>query len=417
MQNYNFFSLYENILIWLDKNILAQHVLVQAAIIGGVIGLSYIFSRKLVQFRCHDSSGSDSKSVFFSGKDITYIMLFLFGWIAVCFAKEIKLQYHLIEIFASIAGASGIAHFIAYTVKSYVLRHMLIPIVWFLAILRILGLHDFVFHALSQASFTLGSLKVSLLSIGEGIVTLLLMVWVAKMCSAFLEKRIMLAGQLTSAQKIIFCKIMKGGLIVIALTIAMHVMGIDFAALTFFSGAFGIGLGFGLQKPISNLVSGIILALDNSIKPGDVMVVGGKRGWINSIGVRHVSIVTDDGVEHLIPNEILMTSQVENWSYSNSNVRIHVSVSIAHTADLHKACSLLMEVVKAHPRILHDPEPSCVLSGFENAGLNLDLRAWINDPIKGITKLQSDILFAAWEKFKQHGIEISLPQLDVYMKQ
>lgn len=416
MQNFNFFFLYDNILIWLDKNILAQHALVQAAIILGVIGLSYIVSRKLVQFRRRDD-GNESKPVFFSGKDITYITLFLFGWIAVCLAKEIKIEYRLIEIFASIAAASGIAHFIAYTVKSYALRHVMVPIVWFMTILRIVGLHDFVLHALAQVSFTLGSLKISLLSLGEGIITLLLMAWVAKMCSAFLEKQIMLAKQMTSAQKIIFCKIMKGVLIVIAVTIALHVMGINFAALTFFSGALGVGLGFGLQKPISNLVSGIILALDNSIKPGDVMVVGGKRGWINSIGIRHVSIVTDDGIEHLIPNEILMTSQVENWSYSNSNVRIHVSVSIAHTADLHKACTLLIEVAKAHPRILQDPAPSCTLSGFENAGLNLDLRIWINDPIKGISKLQSDILFAAWEKFKQHGIEISLPQLDVYMKQ
>ncbi len=117
-------------------------------------------------------------------------------------------------------------------------------------------------------------------------------------------------------------------ILVAAFFIGIDLIGIDLTALAVFSGAFGLAVGFGLQKTFGNLIAGIILLMDRSIKPGDVIVVGESFGHVTKIGVRAVSIVTRDGKEHLIPNENLMTQEVENWSYSSRDVRLHIPVSV-----------------------------------------------------------------------------------------
>ena len=160
----------------------------------------------------------------------------------------------------------------------------------------------------------------------------------------------------------------------------------------------------------------MILLLDRSVKPGDVIAVGGTYGWIDSLGARYVSVVTRDGIEHLIPNEELIANRVENWSYSNNLVRLKTPIGIAYDADVHQAMMLCLDAARATARVLAEPAPVCLLSGFGDSSVDLELRFWIRDPTAGTANVKSDVLLNVWERFHDHGIEIPLPQRDLHIK-
>ena len=163
-------------------------------------------------------------------------------------------------------------------------------------------------------------------------------------------------------------------------------------------------------------MSGFIILADKSIKPGDVIELGDKYGWINFLGSRYVSVITRDGTEHLIPNENLITGEVINWSYSQNLVRLHVPVGVAYGSDLEKAKELMLESAAVTRRVLKDPGPVCLLAGFGDSTVNLELRVWINDPQNGIGSVKSDLLWGIWQRFQEHGIELPFPQRDVHLK-
>ncbi|MDP2758138.1 MAG: mechanosensitive ion channel, partial [Desulfurivibrionaceae bacterium] len=185
---------------------------------------------------------------------------------------------------------------------------------------------------------------------------------------------------------------------------------------TVFTGAVGVGIGFGLQKIFSNLISGIILLLDKSIKPGDVITVGETYGWVNSLGARYTSLIAPDGKEFLIPNEDLITQQVENWSFSNSTVCLRIPVGIAYSSDVRKAMALCEEAARQTARIIQDPPPRCLLVAFGESSVDLELGAWISDPANGVKNVKSDVLLKIWETFQKEGMEIPFPQRDVHLK-
>ncbi|MCH7860103.1 MAG: mechanosensitive ion channel, partial [Proteobacteria bacterium] len=170
---------------------------------------------------------------------------------------------------------------------------------------------------------------------------------------------------------------------------------------------------FGLQKTFGNLIAGIILLMDRSIKPGDVIVVGDSFGWVNKIGVRAVSVVTRDGKEHLIPNEILMTQEVENWSYTDRNVRVRIPVTVAYDSDLKLAQALMLRAAKESPRALDDPPTNVRLSAFGESGVEHEILTWISDPESGVGNVKSDVLNRLWVMFHEHGIALALPQREV----
>ena len=186
--------------------------------------------------------------------------------------------------------------------------------------------------------------------------------------------------------------------------------------LTLLGGAIGVGIGFGLQKVVSNLVSGLILLLDRSIKPGDVIEIDGTYGWINSLRARYASVITRDGKEHLIPNEDLITSKVVNWSFSDKNVRVRVPIGISYEADPRQAVDLCLDAARSAPRVLNDPEPRCLVMGFGDNSVNLQLRFWIDDPSNGVGNIRSKVLLAVWDRFQEEGIEIPFPQRDVRVR-
>jgi small-conductance mechanosensitive channel len=206
-----------------------------------------------------------------------------------------------------------------------------------------------------------------------------------------------------------------------AILIGIDILGINLTALTVFSGAFGLAIGFGLQKTFGNLIAGIILLMDRSIKPGDVIAITDQAGsstfgQIRKIGIRAVSVVTRDEREYLIPNEQLMINQVENWSYSSKTVRIQVPIGVAYATDIDLAETLMLEAAKASPRVLNSPPPSVWLDALGESSVQFVVQCWITDPEEGIGNVRSDVLKRVWKLFRENGIEIPFPQRDLNLR-
>ncbi|HIJ90624.1 MAG: mechanosensitive ion channel [Desulfobulbaceae bacterium] len=289
-------------------------------------------------------------------------------------------------------------------------------IAWTLAALNIMGLLGPTIGLLDRLSLKFGTLRISLLTVFEGLLTLALLLWGARILARLLEKRIRENSSLSPSIQVLFVKLSKAALIAVAILAGLRLVGIDLTAFTIFTGAVGVGIGFGLQKIASNLISGIILLLDKSIKPGDVITVGTTYGWVNSLGARYTSLITQDGKEFLIPNEDLITQQVENWSFSNSTVRLRIPVGIAYHSDVRKAMAICETAARQTERIIKEPQPVCLLVGFGNSSVDLELRIWINDPVNGVRNVKSAVLLNIWDAFHEQGIDIPYPQRDIHIR-
>lgn len=279
-----------------------------------------------------------------------------------------------------------------------------------------MGWLDPVTEILDNAAVVAGSVRLSLLVLIKSLIAFGILFWSVRMISTALQRMFQRATGLSPSQRVLFHKFSNIGLYTLATILGLNIAGIDLTALTVFSGALGLGIGFGLQKVFSNLISGLILLLDKSVKPGDVITVGDTFGWVNNLGARCVSVLTRDGKEHLIPNENLVTQQVENWSYSNSHVRLHIPVGVSYNSDLKLVKSLLLQAVTEHPRVLEAPKPDCFLTGFGDSSVDHTLIIWIRDPEGGLMNIKSDIYYRIWDLFKENGVEIPFPQRDVHIK-
>ena len=261
-----------------------------------------------------------------------------------------------------------------------------------------------------------GQVRVSPLTVIKVAVSLWLSLWLANGLATLVERRLEQARTVAPVMRVLGAKLTRIALIAAAFLIALSAVGIDLTALAVFGGALGVGLGFGLQKIFSNLFSGVILLMDRSIKPGDVIAVGNSFGWINHLGARYTSVITRDGIEHLIPNEELITQRVENWSYSDDLIRLRIPIGIAYDSDPRTAIRLCIEAAEMVPRVQLKPEPRCQLLGFGDSSLNLELRIWINDPANGRANVISEVLLEVWDRFHEHGIEIPFPQRDLHLR-
>ncbi|HEV2080777.1 MAG TPA: mechanosensitive ion channel domain-containing protein [Allosphingosinicella sp.] len=272
-------------------------------------------------------------------------------------------------------------------------------------------------RVLDQVGFNVGDTRLSLLTLLHAAVALLVLFAAVRLIGRIVNHTVARTTSLDPTQKLLTQKLIGVALLVAAFFIAIDLIGIDLTALAVFSGAFGLAIGFGLQKTFGNLIAGIILLWDRSIKPGDVIAVGDSFGHVTKIGVRAVSIVTRDGKEHLIPNENLMTEEVENWSYSTTNVRMHIPVGVSYSCDLPLAQKLMIQAAREAKRVLKAPEPTVWLREFGDSSVDHDILVWIADPEAGVGNVQSDILNRLWVLFKENGIEIPFPQRDLHVKE
>ena len=272
-------------------------------------------------------------------------------------------------------------------------------------------------ETLDRVGFTAGETRVSLLTVFQVLVTLVALYAVVKLLNRIIGHSIHRATGLDATQQLLGQKLASVAILIAAFFIGIDLLGIDLTALAVFSGAFGLAVGFGLQKTFGNLIAGIILLMDRSIKPGDVIVVGESFGHVTKIGVRAVSIVTRDGKEHLIPNENLMTQEVENWSYSSRDVRVHIPVGVAYDCDLPLAQKLMVQAACESQRVMKNRPPKVWLIAFGESSVDHEILVWISDPEQGVGSVRSEILNRVWELFKENGIDIPFPQRDLRIKE
>jgi small-conductance mechanosensitive channel len=337
-------------------------------------------------------------------------------WSAVLVATQAGLPYQLLKIVVSLITAWVAIRLSTTLVRDPAWSRFIAITAWTVAALNILSLLQPATDLLDRVAVTLGGLRISALIVIKAAISLAVLLWLATIAARLLERRITTAPNLTPSLRVLLSKLLKILFATLAVVVALNSVGIDLTAFALFTGALGVGLGFGLQKAISNFVSGLMLLLDKSVKPGDVISVGETFGWVNSLGARYVSVVTRDGMEYLIPNENLITQQVINWSYSSEQVRLKIRVGVAYNADVPKACALCREAAAESPRVLATPAPICLLLGFGESSVELELRLWIEDPRNGLGNVKSDVLLRIWDKFQAHGIEIPFPQRDLHLR-
>jgi small-conductance mechanosensitive channel len=288
--------------------------------------------------------------------------------------------------------------------------------IWIVVALHLLGWLPAVLKGLDGMAMKVGSGQLSVLTVIKLVLAVALLWLLAQWLGRVIENRISRAEYVNAGMQVALVKLSKFVLMVLVILLALDAVGIDLTALAVFGGALGVGLGFGLQRIASNFISGFIVLFDRSIRPGDVITIDNKLGWVQELHARYVVVKDRDGVERLIPNETLITNEVINWSYSDRNVRLKIPVSISYDNDPEQALALLAEAARANPRVLDEPAPTTRLMAFGDSGIELELRVWIQDPEAGMGSVRSDINLAIWRAFKAAGIVIPYPQRDLHIR-
>ncbi|MEX2125322.1 MAG: mechanosensitive ion channel domain-containing protein [Woeseia sp.] len=305
---------------------------------------------------------------------------------------------------------------VSQAIHSRALGRVFAIVVWIYVTATILGITENVAAVLDSLGFQIGNFRLSLLWFLKAILFLGILFWLALSIGNFLDQRIQRSQELTPSLRVLAGKVVRITLIVIAAVAWLSAIDVNLTVITVFSGAIGVGIGFGLQKVVSNLFSGVIILLDRSIKPGDTISVGETFGWIRELRARFVSVVTRDGREYLIPNEDFITHEVINWSYSDDLVRIDVPFHASYDADPHTISAVAIEAAGTVPRVVEAQVPVCWLTAFGESSLEFLLRFWIRDPQNGLTNVRGAVLLAVWDAFKSNGIGIPYPHREVIMK-
>ncbi len=326
-------------------------------------------------------------------------------------------QRWLVSTALTLAAAWFVISVLTKIIRNPSLSRMVAIVSWGYLALYATGLDGPVLSTLDGAAVNLGATRLSLLIVLKAVVLTVALIWVATLIGNVLSHWVQRSGDLTPSFKVLISKVIKIALIMIAGTVALSATGIDLTALTIFSGAVGVGIGFGLQKVVSNFISGIIILLDKSIKPGDTITLGDTFGSIRDLRSRFVSVITRDGKEYLIPNEDFISQQVVNWSFSSDYVRIDVDFGTSYDSNPHDVVRIAIETASAVPRVANDYQvPVCWMTAFGASSLDFRLRFWISDPANGLTNIRGQVLMALWDAFKHAGIAIPFPHREIIMK-
>jgi len=323
---------------------------------------------------------------------------------------------YLVGLAATLATAWLLIAFVSRFVRNRPLRIIVRWGLWIFATLYYLNVHEAVGAFLDDLAFEFGDFRISIMTIISALVVIGVLLTLARIGSTTTATTIRRNEDISPSMQVLAVKAVQITLYGFAFFIGINTVGIDLSGLAILTGAIGVGLGFGLQKVISNLVSGVIILLDKSIKPGDVISLGETFGWIQTLGARYASVVTRDGKEYLIPNEDLITNQVVNWSHSNDYVRLDIFFGTAYSDDPHKVRELAIEAATTVERVLDYPKrPVCHIVGFGDSSVDYILRFWIKDPTGGLTNIRGGVYLALWDAFKANNISIPFPQREVRM--
>ena len=339
---------------------------------------------------------------------IIFVSLLWLG-IGVVVQTQAEIATDLLRILASLMTAWILIKISSSLIANQFLANLFAAFAWTIAALNIVGLLGPTVSTLDSVILPLGQARISLLTVINGAILLGLLLWSALAISKVIDSRLSQVSDITPRARVLIGKTIRFTMIVVAIMVALSSVGINFAALAVFTGAVGVGIGIGLQKQVSNLISGLVLLLDKSIKPGDVIEVGPTFGWVHSMSARFVGVTTRDNKELLIPNDDFVTSQVINWSHSDKDVRMEVAFGVTYDCDPHQVRALAAEAASKPERVVQDPAPVCHLVEYGDSSLNFVLRFWIRDPEEGVTNIKGQVLLALWDALKDNGIEIPYP--------
>ncbi len=328
-------------------------------------------------------------------------------------ARHTHLPHQVLSIATAAALAWVVAHVAGALIKSRFLGRLVAWVIWLFAVTHALGIFDVVTAFLDDLALEVGRSRISLLLVLKGLTLFVVLIQAARLGAGILDDRLHKAEGISPSASALFAKGARFGLYALAVTITLSTVGVDLTSLTVFSGAVGVGIGFGLQKIFSNLVSGVILLVDKSLKPGDVIEMGGVQGRIAQINARYAAIETLDGKAYLIPNESLIGNEVINLSYSNSRLLLRAEVGTSYAGDPRHAMALMEQAALTVPRVLKDPAPRAVVTSFGDSSVNLAVGFWIEDPHNGTGNVRGEVLLAIWDAFKQANVDIPFPQREV----
>jgi small-conductance mechanosensitive channel len=407
---------------WLYTNVLTMETAAQWACVLVAYFLSlfalYGFERKLIQKVAETARGDRTRNIMRAVVDIGNVLAFVFIMLGCEVVFEIRgYNTRVIAAARDLAVAWIVIRLFTSTIANRSVARGIVLTIWSVAALSVFGLLDPITDFLGKIDFTVGGSSFNVLGIISGLALALVFLQLASLASHFFESRISRNAGLTPSMQVLLVKAVKVCLFTGAILFAMSSVGIDLTSLAIFSSALGVGIGFGLRTIISNYVSGLILLMDNSIKPGDTIQVGSVYGVVRGMHGRYASVLTRDGMEHLIPNELLVTGEVVNWTHSDSNVRLKIPVGIAYDSDVPKALELLEKAAEPVERVLKKPAPASRLVGFGDSSVDLQLRIWIGDSPRGVANVRSEVLLNVWKLFHEEDIEFPFPQREMLLKE
>ncbi len=405
------------------QRISSTWILVQLVAIAVTLALAFLATRHVSRAIKQMANDAPSGSLLRRWRPVlvervTPILFLLATWLELVIFRQFTWSGNtvILRLVASLTTAWIVINVLALIIRNRFLYRVVSVGLWLLAAASILGVLPEITAFLDGMAFTLGATRVSALRIIEALLLLGILLWIARLLSRAIDAGLGRSRDLSPSLRVLIAKLSSVLLTVAAVLIAVSAVGIDLTALAVFSGAVGVGVGFGLQTSVSNFVSGITVLLDKSIKPGDVISLGDTFGWITALNARYVSVVTRDGREHLIPNEQFVTETVINWSYSDAKVRIEVPFGVSYAADPHEVKRLVEVACARVPRVLPNPKPVVHFSSMGESSLDFVARVWIVDPVEGLVNVRSALLLAVWDVLKANDIEIPFPQRDLHVR-
>jgi small-conductance mechanosensitive channel len=293
-------------------------------------------------------------------------------------------------------------------------------VIWLAIAAEYLGWLDPIIATLDSVGIAAGKSRITVWSVLKLLFTLTLFMLVAAWISRWVERRVKRLTSVAMSTRIGISKFANAFLIALSILIGLNAAGVDLTALTVLTGAIGLGLGFGLQSIAANFVSGFVLLMDRSIKPGDVISLSGQSGtstenfgWVQELRGRYVVVRDRDGVEMLVPNQQLISNAVINWSYTDPRIRLKLPIRVSYRDDPELALKILLDACEGQVRVLREPAPVSRLMHFSDSGIELELRFWISDPQEGVNNVRSEVNRAIWRLFKQHKITIPMAQREI----
>jgi small-conductance mechanosensitive channel len=322
---------------------------------------------------------------------------------------------YLLSVAANLAFAWLIIRLVTSVIRNSFIVRLVSLSAWLVAALSILGQLSPAIDALDSVSIVLGGLRLTPLLLIKLGLFLVVALWLTNIASNFVEGRITQSTDLTPSIQVLLVKMVRLALMVFAIAVALSAVGINLSALAIFSGAAGVGIGFGLQKIVANFISGLILLVDKSVKPGDLVTIGDSTGRISAMKTRYISVAAGDGREFLIPNEDLVTQKVTNWTYTDKNTLVKVLFGTNYDADPRLVCKTAIDVAAAARRAIKGKPPTCILTEFTEAGMKFSLTFWIADP-DGMDNVKSEVMMALWDAFKREGIRVPYPVRELVVR-